>query len=124
MQYGFTNDLAQLEAVRKFRDAAIADGWQAKPTYPDHEDIGRASSLSRDGWTMSIMSRENIGKWKGKAEITIWAPDGLQIEPPATYDWATIQDRLNVCLACKKRVQTTYRLPALKKEHEYPGWTN
>jgi hypothetical protein len=132
--FGFTNDKTVYDRVVKFKQDAIADGWQARPTYEGHESIDRVCSLQKDDWKMMVLTRTDTGKWLFEADITIWAPDGLVIVPPLEYDWQAIQQRVNHCNACGKGNIKTHRysfagrccedcLPAMRKEHEYSGWT-
>jgi hypothetical protein len=138
MDFGFTNDDAKLHAAEAFRDAAAADGWSIRPTYGS-EGIDRASSLARDGFKMSILTRNNSdrkgGKWKHEAQVSIWGPDGLAIVPPDTYDFAEISARTRRCGYCKANDVETERvgfagrccakcLPNMRAKIETPGWCN
>ena len=130
--FGFSNDLARLDAAKRYRDAAVADGWQIKPTYGDQE---RESTLDRDGFSMMILTRGGTpnGKWKCEASVNIWGPDRLSIMPPDKYDWGAIVGNQTKCNACgKSGVETTRYsfagrcceacLPRMQREHEYNGW--
>lgn len=133
--YGFTNDKERYDAAVAYRTAAIADGWNCEPTYGEHEAVERAARLTREGFVIQIISREkNVGKWNYEASVSIWGPDGLQIEPPERYDWNQIVANLKRCNHCHKVVDTTQRysfagrccdkcLPEMRRVHEYPGWT-
>jgi hypothetical protein len=113
----------------EFRDAAVKDGWLIEPTY-EHESIDRAATLKKEGFFIQVITR--LGK---EASINIWGPDGMAINPPDTYSWAAISSGLCICNLCGKTDVETHRfsfagraclecLPAAKKKHEYPGWTN
>ncbi len=106
-QFGNTRKEAEFAAVAAWRDAAVADGWDRRPTY-----------------IMPFV-----------ASISLWGPDGLAITPPATYDWPAIQAGATTCRACKKVGVKTVRysfagrcceacLPAMRAAHEKPGWNN
>lgn len=136
MDFGFTNDRAKFEAAQAFRDAAVADGWSIKPTYGKSEDVGRVSSLERDGFKMMAMTRDHTNdrhKWKYEAQISIWGPDGLAVTPPETYDFAEIRARIRRCSYCKTSNVETERvgfagrccaecLPEMRRKIEVPGW--
>ena len=146
-EFGFTNDPQELEKVISFRDAAIADGWAIKPSYPS-ESMGRASRLEKEGFIIQVLSRDNtpeskfppnpndrVGiKWEYEVDIHIWGPDGLIIREPSSYDWEEIKKGVITCNQCGKEGKT-FRfffagracaecLPALKKKYEKPGWDN
>ena len=136
MDFGFTNEVGKYNAVVSFRDAAIADGWIAKPTYGDHEPMGTAASLTKDGFKMSCLSRTKaIGKWKYEASVCIWGPDGLVIAGmPMEYNWDEIKMGLKRCNYCLRNGVETLRvgfagrcckecLPEKRKQLEFPGWT-
>lgn len=135
MIFGFTNDKSVYDAAVKFRDDAVDDGWEIKPTYKT-EDVNSAASLSRDGFSMMVLARDKgAGKWKYEAKVSIWGPDKLAIRAPAKYDYNKITSGLRKCTECGaedvdcKRVGFAGRccapcLPKAKKKYEYPGWTN
>jgi hypothetical protein len=138
MDFGFTNDDARLRWAQEYRDAAAADGWSKRATYGSSEDIDRAASLSRDGFAMSVLTRDNSAKgakWKHEASIHIWGPDGMAIDPPEKYDFDEIVARTRRCMYCKaedvdtKRVGFAGRccekcLPEMRARIEAPGWNN
>ncbi len=132
-EHCFTNDIANMERVKRFRDAAVADGWDIAPTYGEHESVDRAAKLHKGGFTMMVLTREKVGKWNYEAQVSLWGPDGLGITPPVEYDWQAIQDGIHVCYNCRKHVEKTQRysfagrcceecLPEMRKQHERPGW--
>jgi len=138
MDFGFTNDIARWQAVNAYRDAAATDGWSIRPTYGS-ESIERAASLERDGFKMMVLSRDNSDqkarKWKYEAQVSIWGPDGLAINPPATYDFAKIEALTRHCNYCKADDIETERvgfagrccakcLPSMRAKIETPGWCN
>jgi hypothetical protein len=133
------NNIEHLQQVQKFRDDAVKDGWSIKPTYPPHESVESASSLSKDGFSMLILTRTHDLKLYPnvnnlyEVEISIWGPDRLAIEPPREYDMQKIIDGMRFCKHCWKIDVETVRysfagrcckdcLPALKKKYEQPGW--
>jgi hypothetical protein len=137
MDLGFTNDEARFRAAQELRDAAVADGWSIRPTYGS-EDIGRASTLDRDGFKMLVLTREisaTSRKWKYEAAVHIWGPDGLSIDSPQAYDWNLIRGSIRRCGYCKADDVDTQRvgfagrccakcLPAQRARIETPGWTS
>lgn len=122
-----------------WRAAAIADGWELKPTY-GYEDVSRAASLERDGFKAMVLTRDPAPATKHLAEcrrheytLNIWGPDGLAIAASYPYSWEKIQAGTLKCMDCGKTVDKTQRvgfagrvcaacLPAAKKRDEYPGW--
>jgi hypothetical protein len=116
-----------LEAVKAFRDAAVADGWSIEPAYSG-ESTDSAAKLKRDGFIMQILTRD------AGAEVHLWGPDGLAINPPAVYSFDEITKGLLQCGFCKNFVDKIHRvgfagrscihcLAAAQKELEFPGWT-
>ncbi len=135
MDFGFTNDKEQYDAAIAFRKDAVKDGWSIKPTYITLESIDRASTLEKEGFKCSILTRTNIGKWKYQASVAIWGSDGMVISAPFKYDWNVIKAGLRRCNTCKKEDVDVFCvgfagrvckecLPEQRKKHEYPGWTN
>lgn len=135
MDFGFTNDDARFAAATAWREAAIADGWDAKPSYAS-EAMDRMCKLERDGFVVRVASRTQMGKWKYQADVCGWAPDGLQIRLPTVYtDFELIKQQVRHCSDCNKDDVDTFRvsfagrvcascLPAAQKAREYPGWSN
>lgn len=132
-EFGFTNDNQEYQRVIHWRDAAVADGWEIRPTYDGHESQERASRLTRNGFTVSILTRVDVGKWKYEAKVNVWGPDGLMIPAGGEYDWPRLQAGLRTCPKCGASNVDTHRfsfagracstcLPDLKREHERPGW--
>jgi hypothetical protein len=133
------NNIERLRHVQKFRDDAVKDGWSIKPTYFPHESVDSASSLSKDGFSMLILTRtHDLIKYPNvknlyEVEISIWGPDGLAIEVPDYYDMELIKKNMYKCKHCGKFVVETVQysfagrcckdcLPALKEKFEKPGW--
>lgn len=128
-----------MDVIESFVAAAIADGWtlveesrgclrleKPDPIFSHPGTIG-----PKGPW---ILMCWKIPSWQSQ-RLSIWAPDGLQITVPDVYDWAAIQERVRYCEECKRSDVDTFRysfagraceecLPALKAEHERPGWTN
>jgi hypothetical protein len=137
-QFGLSNSLDHIESVRQFRDAAIADGWEIKPTYGAHEGQDSAASLTRDGYKMIILTRDKTSenrKWKYVASIDIWGPDGISIATPELYDFDAIKHGVTTCPVCGATGVKTVRVafanraceacaPELRKKLERPGWNN
>ena len=132
------NNIEHLKQVQKFRDDAVKDGWLIKPTY-DRESVESASSLSKDGFSMLILTRTHDLKLYPniknlyEAKVSIWGSDGLAIEPPLEYDMQKIIDGTRFCKHCGKTNVDTFRysfagrcckdcLPAMREKHERPGW--
>lgn len=130
---GFTNDASRLSAAKRYRHAAVNDGWSIKPTYQT-EDTRYAGSLEREGFKMSILTRVGTqGKYKYEVDVSIWGPDDLSIIPPDVYDWKKIKAGVKVCHICLKTVLYTVRYsfagrccidcqPKMQRLHEGPGW--
>lgn len=136
MDFGFTNDPERLAAAKAWRDAAIADGWAATPTYGDHEAQDSACTLDRDGFRVQVVSRVHKPgeRWMFTASVEIWGPDRLAIRTPDTYNWSAIQSALQHCNYCHKDGVATQRvgfagrccaecLPEQRNRAERPGWT-
>jgi len=136
VDFGFTNNEELYQQAGVFRDAAAADGWEIEPTYGT-ESVDRAASLTKDDFVMRVLSRthEEGSKWKYQAEVYIWGPDGLAINPPNKYDFEAIKEKVESCGYCNAKGVPTQRvgfagrscetcLPEQKKIQEYPGWTN
>lgn len=135
MDFGFTNDEKKYNAVSNFRDAAIADGWEASATYKS-EPIESACTLYRGRWTMLVLTRKSGPKWKYEAKVSAWGPDRLSVALPDSYPGMEELERLLThCLICGKNGVKTQRLSfagrcceecllVARKEHEYPGWDN
>ncbi|HUW08396.1 MAG TPA: hypothetical protein VM537_01645 [Anaerolineae bacterium] len=133
------NDPKEIERVRRFVAAAVADGWEIAPTYQS-EDVSRAARLTKDGFVMqTIMREDEDGRphaWSRKgteASISIWGPDGLGVDVPLEYDGDLIRSWTRKCGECgatdvdTKRVAFANRvcnacLPAARKKYEKPGW--
>jgi hypothetical protein len=130
----YTNDDAQYQAAIAFREAAIADGWDAKPTYGASEPMESACTLEREGFKCSVLARvKPPGRYKYEAGVSIWGPDRLCIRAPKVYDWAIISGSLRKCGYCHATDVETERvgfagrccqacLPRVQKQVETPGW--
>lgn len=119
--------------VRAWRDAAIADGWTLEAMFPGHEDVDRAFKLWRDGFHVSGINRP-AGDLLPQAQLNAWGPDGLCLLIPIPYDWERLKTGLRRCNNCGAEDVETQRygfagrccadcLPAMRAEHERPGWT-
>jgi hypothetical protein len=131
--FGFTDDPAEHARVRTWRDAAVADGWTAEQTY-QHEPIESHATLSRDSWRAHCMAREKSGgRYRFEAQISVWGPDGLAVEPGQTYSFEKMTAGLRTCGVCGAKDVPTIRYsfagrcceacrPEMKRQHERPGW--
>lgn len=63
MDHDYTNDPTSTVEINAWREAAIADGWSAEPTYKT-EPIERAMRLKRDGYVVQTITRAPAGIWK------------------------------------------------------------
>ena len=135
MEFGFTNNKEEYDRVIKFRDDAVKDGWSIEPSYGTHESVERASTLKKNGYTMSVISREKIGKWEYEADISIWADDGLSVAYPDIYNFDAIEKGKRHCNLCDADDVDTQRYsfagrccakcrPEAAKKYEYPGWAD
>ena len=117
-----------------WREAAIADGWESRPTY-EHEDEMTAFRLTRDGFIIQGLARPEGELSVGSGELHCWGPDGLAIEVGETYDWEAIQRAVCTCGYCGERPVKTERvgfagrccakcLPEMRAKIETTGWTN
>lgn len=99
-----------LPLVHKWREDAIAGGWQARATY-GHEPLEHAWSMTKEGFRVSGLSRPIPGK-NGTVplpQINIWGPDGAAIDPTEIYDWNAIQRGMNICGMCNSYPVKTRR---------------
>lgn len=117
---------------------AIVDGWTAEPTYPGHESIEEAITLTKDGFSIQSLDRsEKWAKWgmiKAQQQIAAWGPDGLIIDLPETYSMEALKKGLLICCYCgkegpTKRISFAGRTcnDCYEKNVdrlEYPGWAN
>ena len=120
------------EQVQQFVDDAAADGWQVKAIY--RNDLGDIK-LSRDGFIVHAYLDPNRLDSR-TPQLSAWGPDGLAISPvPMPYSMTRFLETLTYCSHCGAKGVETFRysfagracsqcLPALKAEHEKPGWTN
>ena len=65
--------------IEKFIEDAVADGWEIRATY-DKESIERAVSLTKNGWSMSVINKPS------HRSIHIWGPDKLAVKVPDEYE--------------------------------------
>jgi hypothetical protein len=135
-QFGFTKDERRLTAVRQWVADAVADGWTIEPTYGS-EPVERAARLAREGWVILALMRDNRDRSQGagfEASINVWGPDGLSIEAPPFYDFATLKTGLTTCALCKAIEVETQRYsfagrccaacrPAAAAKYEQGNWT-
>lgn len=135
MDFGLTNSDAQFDAANAWREAAIADGWTASPSY-EGEPATSMCDLKRDGFHIRVASRLEKGRWKYMAQVTGWGPDGMSIRLPTVYStFQLIQQQVRHCADCGKDDVDTFRvgfagrvcavcLPEARKKCEYPGWAD
>jgi len=108
---------------------AIDDGWEAKATFPEHESMDTASSLTKGGWKAMVFLRDK------ETSIGVWGPDSLQVLVPTIYNMKALEAALRTCQYCKETDIDTVRISfggrcckkcriELVPKLEYPGWTN
>lgn len=130
--FGYTNSDAEYQEVIAWREAALADGWTIEPI--STESIETWGRIRNGEFLGHVLARRNVGKWKYHAQVSLWGPDDLAIDPLRVYDWPQIEAGIRMCLACGKKDVDTQRvgfagrccadcLPEQQKKHEYPGWT-
>ncbi len=131
--YGFTKNPKYIAAAHAWREAAIADGWSARPTYEEWEPLESAARLTRDGFTVQMLTRQNGDSYT--VSIHVWGPDGLAIKPPDEYSYPAIVAGVRTCNACDASDVETFAysfagracaacLPAMREQHEKPGWAD
>ena len=135
---GWTEEIRQQAA--QYRADALSDGWTSEPLSKwESEELW--SRLHRDGFTLQIVARSPRPKSEHSMEIKnpqgsvhVWGADGMAIKVGRVYSWEEIQAGLTMCNECGAH-GPTFRfsfagrccatcLPAMRKKHEYPGWTN
>jgi len=141
-EFGYTNSDADYAKVVAWRDAAVADGWTLNAVYKKEPETSYGH-LSKDGFTVHACCRVTeemkkrfahySSKWKYEAQINVWGPDGLAVRAPENYNWAELVAATRKCHHCGKTDVDTVRysfagrcchdcLPAMKAQHEQPGW--
>lgn len=67
----------------------------------------RAATLFRDGFTMSVLSRDNRGKdsenGKYEVDVVVWDQNGMVIGIPRNYDFEAIKNGTRICVVPAKR---------------------
>ena len=134
----WTEDMRQRAA--QYREDALADGWASEPL-SKWESEESWSSLRRDGFVLQIVARaphpktEHLMEQKNpEGGVWAWGPDGMAISIGSRYSWDELHAGLTTCNECRAH-GPTFRysfagrccagcLPAMRKKHEYPGWTN
>lgn len=128
-----------------WRDCALADGWSLEPTY-QHEPAESHGTIAIDtrigmfkGHVMARPSKrgETERDWSlGMGEVTVWAPDSLQIRVPLIYPGIeAIIAMTRHCNNCHADDVDTQRYsfagrccaacrPEMARIHERPGWTD
>lgn len=115
-----------------WREAAMADGWESRPTY-QHEDEIMAFRLTRDGFVVQGLARPETELSVGVGEINCWGPDGLHIPTGEDYDWKSLNKAIETCGYCGAHPVKTERvgfagrccvecLPEMRRRIETPGW--
>ena len=137
-EFGFSNDVKDLESVRQWVAAAAADGWNINPSYRT-ESVESAATLDKDGFRVLALMRDrgenHDRRYRYEAKVSAGGPDGLAISVPRIYDFALIRKAVRCCGECGKDDVETERvgfagrvcascLPEARKKHEFPGWTN
>lgn len=125
MNFGMTNDINVYNAAIAYREAVIADGW-----VPKRDD---GENYTKSGYSIMILSRTDVGRFKYQASVHLWCPQGIAINPPNEYSWDKIVLGLRVCGKCKAEDVDTFRvgfanrvckscLPSERTRLEYRGW--
>jgi hypothetical protein len=135
-EYGYSNDEADIASVRAFVAAAIADGWH-QTQYYDNEPVDQSCKLSRDGFKMSVLTRDmKDGSYRFWASVSAWGPDGMSIRLRSDiYNGDDFKAGLRRCCLCAAEDVDTeiYSfagrcckacLPAARAQFERPGWSN
>jgi hypothetical protein len=123
---------ALIAAALAWREAAIADGWESRPTY-QQEDEMTAFRLTRDGFIIQGLARPESELSVGSGELSGWGPDGLHIPVGEIYDWNALKTAVETCGYCGAHPVKTERvgfagrcceacLPAMRERIETPGW--
>ena len=101
----------QKAAVITWRDAAIADGWNAAPTY-GNETMDRAVTMERDGFKAMILTREPEpdGFENAHYSINVWCPRGLALAPSMPYSFERLQRNTQLCSECGKIKESVERV--------------
>ena len=121
-----------IAAALAWREAAIADGWESRPTY-QHEDELSAFRLTREGFVIQGLARPATATTVGSGELSGWGPDGLHIPVGETYDWNALKLAVETCGYCARYPVKTARvgfagrsceecLPTMRARIETPGW--
>lgn len=101
-----------IKDVRAWVEAARKDGWAISATYSS-ESVERAAKLEREGWNaLAIMRPQGLdGTWPVKdcASLSVWGPDGLQINVPSSYSWKACQEALSLCNVCGQKSKDVER---------------
>lgn len=132
-----SNERASYDKAVAYREAAIADGWDCEASY-EIESVKRAARLTRDGWVIQILSRDNrdrTRKFNYDASVAVWAPDRLAVRARHPYSFEQLEAATRECLYCDAKDVDTVLIsfagrccaecrPRLAKTHERPGWTN
>jgi hypothetical protein len=127
--------LAKLDELRAWRDAAVADGWTLAPTYTS-ESVERACRLTRDGYTVSILTRAGDERSWPIAAINAWCPRNISLDHALKpeYDGAALIAGARFCPNCGAQDVDTVRIhfamrsceacvPSLRAEYEVGNWT-
>jgi hypothetical protein len=123
-----------IAAALAWREAAISDGWESRPTY-QHEDEISAFRLTREGFIIQGLARPATKDTVGSGELSGWGPDGLHIPVGEIYDWEALNRAVYTCGYCQKNTVKTSRigfagrcceecLPTMRTRIETPGWTS
>jgi len=119
----------RLKQAQAWSTAAEADGWAFSPTYKS-ESPQRHVTGKHLGFTVMVNTRDDR-----QADVTVWGPDGLQIEAPLLYSMRAVRLATRVCLYCHASDVPTMRVgfagracascaPSQRRKQEFPGWTN
>ena len=117
------------QQIRDWRDAAIADGWDHAPIYPNHEPEETAVRMNRSGFVAQICMRPTY------YSLHVWCPRGMALEIPIPYSWEQLELNRKLCETCGGREAEIDRVgfanricvkcaPVQRKKIEFPGWDN
>lgn len=111
-EFGFTNSTADVVDVLAWVQDAIADGWDAEPTYGKSESMLRAVTLKREGWTAQALVRCNTQGTRLKycTKVSVWAPDKLAVHHSTAYNWDQLRAASRRCQYCKATDVDTARM--------------
>ena len=132
---------SQVDAVRVYRDALVADGWAVISTYAN-EPVNSASTAEKDGWVIMLLARDNSDTKPGSHVISasVWGPDRAAVASPLgadgelePYSQNSLEYGLRYCEYCDSSNVPTKKIafesrvcadcePEQSRVQMYPGW--